>query len=564
MALPSGATFAGYIVARMLGSGATGAVYLAQDPRSSRWQALKVLSPALSADGEVRGRFHAETPIVTSLQHPHIVRVNDRGEFEGRLWVAMDYVDGVTAAQLMAGRFPAVSPVGEALAVVNALAEALDYAHQRGMLHRNVKPTNVFLTGRDEGEPRILLSDFGIAAPTRESAGPSSYAAPEQLRNGVIDGRADQYGLAATAFHLLTGTPLGAGAPPLLSDQRPELARLDGVFAGALAASAADRFPRCTEFADAANAQAGLAPSDRGPEAVLVADYPAYAWPESDEAPGLVPAAENAGARPMGAPWGRRPAGFSGGSARAGPSGRPVQPLPTGHRLRRAVVRIAAVVLVVGLVALGLVIGRKTEPVPAAGRTPPPSTAAGATRTAGPPAAPAPAPLDGTYSLDVERTKQTYNYVADPQPPDVTTWWAFRSSCAPQSCTAAATRLDDVRHLREVTPGAPLFLAYGDGRWQSSPVDIRFPCIGSGGSRQKQTATLVLTLQPQAHGDFSGEEVLTVQTNECGQRSAVIRIPAVASPHGGVPPGVTVPDPTAGAAGPEPAPGALPSRTPHP
>ncbi|TVS85374.1 serine/threonine-protein kinase [Mycobacterium helveticum] len=547
MALLSGATFAGYLVARRLGSGATGTVYLAQDPRSSRWQALKVLSPELSRDGEFRRRFHAETPTASGLYHPHIVRVNDRAEFEGQLWVAMDYVDGINAAQLMAGRFPAVSPVGEALAVVNALAEALDYAHQRGLLHRNVKPANVFLTGRDEGEPRILLSDFGIA-------GPSAYAAPEQLPGSDIDGRADQYALAATAFHLLTGAPLAAGAPPRLSDQRPELARLDGVFARALAVRAADRFARCTDFADAANEQAGLGPGDRGPEAVLVADYPAHAWPESDDASGGVPAADAAGgARPVAGAWGGRPAGFSGGDPPATSPARATSTVPARRGLRKAVLRVVAVALVAGLVALGLVVGRKTQPAPGqgVGRTPSPSAAAGGTRTAAPPV-----PLDGTYSLDVERTKQTYNYVADPQPPDVTTWWAFRSSCEPQSCTATATRLDDARHLRALSPGAPLFLAYGDGRWQSSPVDVRFPCIGSDGLRQKQTATLVLTLQPQSRGDFSGEETLTVQTNECGQRSAVIRIPAVASPHGGVPPGVTVPDP----AGVEP----VPSGTPHP
>lgn len=562
MALPSGATFAGYIVARRLGSGATGTVYLAQDPRSSCWQALKVLSPALSGDGDLRRRFHAETPIATSLVHPHIVRVNDRGEFEGQLWVAMDYVDGVNAAQLMAGRFPAVSPVGEALAVVTALAEALDYAHQRGLLHRNVKPANVFLTGRDEGEPRILLSDFGVAVPIGEPAGTTAYASPEQSTGLDIDGRADQYALAATAFHLLTGAPLTAGSSPRLSEQRPELARLDEVFARALAPRAADRFARCADFADAANAHAGLAPGERGAEAVLVADYPAYAWPESDDAYG--------GARPAAGAWGGRPAGPPGPDAPAAAPAGPTRAVPARRGLRKAALRAVAIALVAGLVALGLVLGRRTQPAPGqgAGRTPPPSAAAGGTPTPAPPAAPV--PLDGTYSLDVERTKQTYNYAADPQPPDVTTWWAFRSSCAPQSCTAAATRLDDTGHLREVSPGAPLFLAYGDGRWQSSPVDIRFPCIGSDGLRQKQTATLVLTLQPRAHGDFAGEETLTVQTNECGQRSAVIRIPAVASPHGAVPPGVTVPDPNAGPAGPEGvapapvAPGAVPSATPHP
>src|SRR5213080_563229 len=163
MALASGATFAGYLVSRRLGSGATGAVYLVQDPRSSRWQALKVLSPALSSDTEFRRRFREETPIAATLKHPHIVGVHDRGEVDGQLYVAMDYVEGVNAARLIADRFPAVAPAGEVLAIVTAADGALHYAQRRGLLHRDVKPANILLTGRGEGEQRILLSDFGIA-----------------------------------------------------------------------------------------------------------------------------------------------------------------------------------------------------------------------------------------------------------------------------------------------------------------------------------------------------------------------------------------------------------------
>ena len=298
MALASGATFAGYIVARRLGSGATGAVYLVQDHRSARWEALKVLSPAMSTDSEFRRRFHAETPIARNLYHPNIVQVHERGEFEGQLYIAMEYVEGTNAAQLMADRFPAVAPAGEVLAIVTAIAGALDYAHERGLLHRDVKPTNILLTGRGEGEQRILLADFGIAPPLGEPlgaaggnapAGTVAYAAPEQLTGAEVDGRADQYALAATAFHLLTGAapvedsdPVAAvdqvlnNAPPKLSDQRPELARLDGVFSRALAKRPADRFGSCREFAEAASEQAGVSIGDRSPEAVLVAEYPAY------------------------------------------------------------------------------------------------------------------------------------------------------------------------------------------------------------------------------------------------------------------------------------------------
>src|ERR1700759_4075234 len=117
MALASGAVFAGYTVARRLGSGVTGEVYLVQDPRSARWQALKVLSLTLSSDRQFRRDFLSETPTVSSLYHPNIVEVRDRGDFDGLLWVAMDYVEGNNAAQLLKDRFPAVWPVGEVLAI---------------------------------------------------------------------------------------------------------------------------------------------------------------------------------------------------------------------------------------------------------------------------------------------------------------------------------------------------------------------------------------------------------------------------------------------------------------
>ncbi|MGA8254086.1 MAG: serine/threonine-protein kinase, partial [Mycobacterium sp.] len=174
MALASGASFAGYTVARRLGWGVTGEVYLAQDPRSQRWVALKVLSPQLSSDDEFRQRFVTETA-AANLKHPHVVEVHARGEFEGRLWTAMDYVEGSSAAQLMAERFPAVSPAGEVLAIIAAVASALDHAHDRGLLHRDVKPANILLTSPAAGEQRILLADFGIAP----RGGAVGYAAPE-------------------------------------------------------------------------------------------------------------------------------------------------------------------------------------------------------------------------------------------------------------------------------------------------------------------------------------------------------------------------------------------------
>jgi serine/threonine-protein kinase len=565
MALASGATFAGYIVARRLGSGMTGDVYLVQDRQSSRWAALKVLSLAWSSNSEFRERFHAETPIAANLYHPHIVEVHARGEFDGQLWIAMNYVEGVTAAQLMTDRFPAVSPAGEVLAVVTATASALAHAHQRGLLHRDVKPANILLTGRGEGEQRILLTDFGIARELGESGTPSApvgafgYAAPEQLIGAEVDGRADQYALAATAFHLLTGAPPAQyadadGAPPRLSDQRPELARLDGVFLRALAARPGDRFPSCREFADAASQQGGVAAGDRSPEAVFAADYPAYTWADIDDLEDMSAAKFQSAAWATDAPGAvkrsapgavaRRLTDQPAASATPTRTGERRAAAPRGRRPRKIVLAAGVVALVVALVVLGFLLGRRGEID--ASRDAAPTTSAPtpvAVPSAGSPGTP-PTPLDGTYRLEVKRTKQTYNYTPDPQPPDVVTWWAFRSSCTPSACSAAGVLLDDNDHAQAKTPGGePVVLDFGDGRWLARAEKGTFACVARNGAAATHGISQVLSLRPQASGELTGEMTVTVQTNDCGQQGAVVRSPAVATRTGDVSPDVIVPDP---------------------
>ncbi len=272
MPLAEGETFAGYSILRLLGAGGMGEVYLAQHPRLPRRDALKVLPASVSSDAEYRARFEREADIAATLWHPHIVGVHDRGEFDGQLWIAMDYVDGNDAAELMKS-FPNGLPQREVLGIVTAVAEALDYAHQRHLLHRDVKPANILVSKLESGEERILLADFGIArwdddssglTQTNMTVGTVSYAAPEQLMGRDLDGRADQYALAATAYHLLTGSPpfphsnpavvisqhLSA-MPPSLSDRRPDLANLDAALRKALSKDPAERYRRCVDFARA-------------------------------------------------------------------------------------------------------------------------------------------------------------------------------------------------------------------------------------------------------------------------------------------------------------------------
>jgi len=297
MPLAEGATFAGYTIVRKLGSGGMGEVYLARHPRLPRRDALKVLPQSVSADDEYRERFNREADIAATLWHPHIVGVHDRGDFEGQLWLSMDYVEGTDAARLLRERHPNGLPKEQVAAIITAVAEALDYAHQRGLLHRDVKPANILLANPETADQRILLADFGIArwvddisglTATNMTVGTVSYAPPEQLMGEPLDGRADQYALAATAFHLLTGSPPFShsnpavvisqhlsSSPPAIGDRRPDLAGLDPVLTKALAKNPADRFERCADFARALRHQLGVSGDDDATVLVPAAPQPA-------------------------------------------------------------------------------------------------------------------------------------------------------------------------------------------------------------------------------------------------------------------------------------------------
>jgi serine/threonine protein kinase, bacterial len=223
MPLAAGELFAGYTVVCQLGAGGMGEVYLVEHPRLPRRDALKVLPAELTADREYHERFLREADLVANLWHPHIVAVHDRGEYRGQLWLSMDYVEGTDAGRLLQERHGTGLPPREVVRIVSDVADALDYAHERRLLHRDVKPSNILLSNAEAGRQRIVLADFGIARMVDESdgltatdmtVGTVAYAAPEQLLGEMIDGRADQYALAATAFHLLTGQQLFAHTKP--------------------------------------------------------------------------------------------------------------------------------------------------------------------------------------------------------------------------------------------------------------------------------------------------------------------------------------------------------------
>lgn len=304
MPLEPGAAFAGFRIVRSLGAGGMGEVYLAEHPRLPRQEALKVLSETYTNNDEYRQRFQREAELAASLWHPHLVALHDRGEDKGRLWISMDYIDGSDMARLVKSKYPAGMPVGETVTVITAIASALDYAHSRGMLHRDVKPSNILVSQSPVGEQRIALADFGIARAMDDVAGLTAtnftlgtveYAAPEQLMGQQVDARADQYALAATAFHLLSGAaPFGNSnpvavisqhltqPPPSIGRIRPELVVLDELFARAMAKEPGERFSSCGEFATALKAlAAGIAATPQS--ATVAAPAPAQPIPARPE-----------------------------------------------------------------------------------------------------------------------------------------------------------------------------------------------------------------------------------------------------------------------------------------
>ncbi|TFI45759.1 serine/threonine protein kinase [Rhodococcus sp. 1R11] len=272
--LQPGTDFAGFRVQRRLGVGGMSEVYLVLGRGHDRLEALKILDRDASRSPRLRTKFRTEATVAELLVHPNIVSVHEHGCFEGQLWMSMHYVDGYSAARLVA-RGQIALDVSRVARIVAEVAKGLDYAHSNGVLHRDVKPSNILIsTERVDGYEQVLLSDWGIARLVDDSAplvvggtvlASIHYAAPELLRGGVLSAQTDVYALGATLVELLTGrtpyplaTPLAitsahlSADPPAVTRRRRSLPRgLDAVVARALAKEPADRFETCVELADA-------------------------------------------------------------------------------------------------------------------------------------------------------------------------------------------------------------------------------------------------------------------------------------------------------------------------
>ncbi len=230
MPLASGQEFAGFTIVRLVGTGGMGEVYLASHPRLPREDALKVLPISVSSDNEFRQRFIREADMAATLWHPHIVGVHDRGEFEDRLWISMDFVDGHDAAKLLHDQYPKECRPRTSSRSSPPSATHCDYAHQRKLLHRDVKPANILLTSKQNSKRRIMLTDFGIArradevnglTSTNITVGSMSYTAPEQLMGQPLDGRADQYLARGHRLPAVHRCPAVRAQQPGRGDQPP-------------------------------------------------------------------------------------------------------------------------------------------------------------------------------------------------------------------------------------------------------------------------------------------------------------------------------------------------------
>ncbi|MGY1650025.1 serine/threonine-protein kinase [Geodermatophilus sp. SYSU D01119] len=348
--------FGRYVLEEMIGAGGMGEVWRARDTRFDRLVALKLLPEALNHDAEFAQRFRRESHVAARLREPHVVPIHDFGEIDGRLYIDMRLVDGRDLGAILRD---GPLPPERALALLSQVAEALEAAHADGLVHRDVKPSNVLVTPNDF----VYVVDFGIArsvGSTRTSltitgatVGTLDYMAPERFTDQPIDGRVDVYSLACVLAQTLTARkPFGGedlpallyahlyAEPPRPSDVVPGLPRgLDDVVARGMAKRPEDRYATPTALIAAAREAlrdgARETPRDAPARTVPAAGLPGAA-------PTVLGVHSRDGAhssvQPLGPPPGPVPPGPV-------PAGRPARP---GRARRAALAAAAALVLAAG------------------------------------------------------------------------------------------------------------------------------------------------------------------------------------------------------------------------
>ena len=329
-----GTTFAGYRIESVAGRGGMGIVYRATQLALGRPVALKLLATQYAADEDFRERFKREWETAAAIDHPNVIPLYEAGEAQDHLFLAMRYVNGVDLANLIARDLSLDAARG--VRILAQIASALDAAHARGLVHRDVKPANVLMGAEDH----VYLTDFGLSRLTAQSrltrtglfVGSTDYAAPEQIRGEDTDARTDVYALGCVLYQLLTRrVPFDRASDmatmyahitepaPLVSAVWPEAAAFDPVVERALAKEPDERYQSAGELARAAAAVMGM-PVPSRPEPLTA---PTAHHPDWDTAPVGLASVKLSAALPVGsAPgWAATPAGGGTSAETAAPAG---------------------------------------------------------------------------------------------------------------------------------------------------------------------------------------------------------------------------------------------------
>jgi serine/threonine-protein kinase len=498
-----GTPFGRYRLIELLGRGGMGEVWRAYDTSIDRIVALKMLLPHLSADPDYDKRFRREARAAARLDDPHVVPIYDVGEIDGRLYVTMRLIAGSDLQTLLdAGPLEA----HRAVTIVEQIAHALHTAHRSGLVHRDVKPSNILLGENDFA----YLIDFGIARTADETGvtatgaaiGTWAYMAPERFNSDEIHPSSDIYALACVLYECLTGQQPFPGntleqvasghiftPPPRPSEKSRTLpTALDGVIATGLAKQPADRYPTAVEMASAAKqiiTDPGSRNVEQSPAPLGVSNpQPAY-WPNQAW---TQPQPPGSGAPPL-------------PPTHIGPPLYYQTPAPSGATkpVRRRGVLVGALVFVVTLIVVAgvvAVVKFTGDDGPASG-SPSGGSASGNDFT-------------GTYRADYGPGTDLEGNAA-PNAPATTSNWAVRSTCGAGGCTATAANVGGTATalLSNLTfdqlGGTWVAVGLASAQCGDAPAEL----------------WVALSLQPQADGTLSGETVRASTNGACSAKRTV-------------------------------------------
>jgi predicted Ser/Thr protein kinase len=366
MALPQlGDLVAGYRIERQIGRGGMGVVYLAEQVRLRRYVALKLIVPELAEDDEFRRRFERESQLAASIDHPNVIPVYEAGEAEGVLFISMRYVEGHDLRAIIKawGRLqPAL-----AARLVAQLADALDAAHARGLVHRDVKPANVLVA-----DEHAYLTDFGLTKHVSSSSGIThtgqwvgtlDYVAPEQISGGPLDARVDVYSLGCVLFEALTGRvpyPKDSDVAKMFAHMNEPPAAVsalvpdagwgfDAVVARALAKAPEQRYPSAGDLGRAALAAAAGQQTTVPERSVAAGGAAPVTHPQPTAAAPARPAQQTGATAQLPVTGPPAPA--------YAPPAAPTYAPPPASSSKWPIVAICATVLLVGGVAIALAAG---------------------------------------------------------------------------------------------------------------------------------------------------------------------------------------------------------------